>query len=329
VSISVALCTYNGTRFIEEQLASVLDQSLPVTEIVLSDDASVDDTVSLVRAAVAAHNAEFPETPVVLRVMQNPVALGVVKNFEQAAGACTGDVIALCDQDDIWSPRHIERLVQEFVGRPQLLLVHSNAALIEEDGTPMDLSLFDALEISNTTKRAINTGRGFRELLHRNVVTGATTMVRRELVAIAAPFPELWIHDEWLAMVAGAIGDFGLVDEELLSYRQHPGNHIGAVKLSLRGKISKLREPRAERNRNLAARAGVLLERLTEMSDRVSPACIFDAQANLKHQAFRRSLPAPRWRRVVPVLVHGAILDYSRYGRGGVDMLRDIVQPAD
>jgi glycosyltransferase involved in cell wall biosynthesis len=327
-AVSVALCTHNGARFVAEQVDSILVQSYPVTEIVLSDDASSDDTVSIVRRVVGDHNSAG-RNPVQLVVLQNATALGVVKNFEQAITATTGELVALCDQDDVWLPGRVGRLVREFADRPDLVLVHSNAALIEEDGARTGYSLFEALEVTEATKRAINSGRAFRELLHRNVVTGATAMIVRPLATVAAPFPQLWVHDEWLAMIGAATADIGLVDEQLTLYRQHTANQIGARKLSLREKIQKLREPRDERNRNLGARATVLLERLIELSDEVPPAAIFDAQAYLKHQAFRRALPKARWRRVVPVLLHGAIHDYSRYGRGRIDMVRDLTQPVD
>jgi glycosyltransferase involved in cell wall biosynthesis len=264
-----------------------------------------------------------------LTVLRNATALGVVKNFEQAIAAATGDLVALCDQDDVWLPGRIDRLVREFIERPELVLVNSNAALLEEDGERTGYSLFDALEVTEATKQAINSGRAFRELLHRNVVTGATAMIARPLATIAAPFPPLWVHDEWLAIIGAATAEIHLVDEQLTLYRQHSANQIGARKLSLRGKVRKLREPRDERNRNLGARATVLLERLIELSDHVPPAAIFDAQAYLKHQAFRRALPKARWKRVVPILLHAAIHDYSRYGQGRSDMLRDLAQPVD
>jgi glycosyltransferase involved in cell wall biosynthesis len=326
-AVSVALCTHNGERFIAEQIRSVLEQSHPVNEIVLSDDASIDDTIGVVARVLEAHNASVA-TPVRLVVLENDQALGVVKNFEQAIGATTGDLVALCDQDDVWLTDRIERLVGEFAARPDLVLVHSNARLIEETGEPLGYSLFDALEVTDATKHAINSGRAFRELLHRNVVTGATAMISRPLATLAMPFPPLWVHDEWLAILGAATAEIALVDEQLTEYRQHGGNSIGAKRLSWRDKVRLLREPRDERNRNLAARGAVLLERLLELQSDVSPAAIFDAQAYLKHQAFRRALPKARWRRVVPVLLHGAIHDYARYGQGRLDMVRDIAQPA-
>ena len=106
--ISVALCTHNGARYVTEQVESILRQTLPPDEIVLSDDASTDDTVALVRAALAAHpNVE-------LRVFENDPALRVTKNFEQAVVACTGDLVALSDQDDIWAPDRLERIAEVF-----------------------------------------------------------------------------------------------------------------------------------------------------------------------------------------------------------------------
>ncbi|MEO6944930.1 MAG: glycosyltransferase family 2 protein [Lacisediminihabitans sp.] len=327
-TVSVALCTYNGARYLREQLLSILGQSVPATEIVLSDDGSTDDTVAIARRTLADARSSGQEPAVRLTVIENAAPLGVARNFEQALGECTGDFIALCDQDDIWHPGRLERLVQEFAGRPEVLLVHSDAALVAEDGSALGLTLFDALEVTPSEKAEIHSGHGFDTLLRRNLVTGATTMVRAELVRRATPFPESWIHDEWMAMIAAASARFDLVDEPLTDYRQHGGNQIGARKLNVRDKIRKLREPRLERNTQLVARASALVSALEALGDTVPSEVLEKSRHKLEHEGVRFNLPTHRMQRIVPILREGRGGKYLRYSRGRIDMLRDLLQPA-
>ena len=327
-TVSVALCTHNGARYLEEQLVSIFNQSCPPTEIVLSDDASTDGTVSLARRVVGEYQASIPGSPLRLKVIENRPALGVVRNFEQALLACTGELIALSDQDDVWHPKRLDGLTAAFAQRAELLLVHSDAALVAEDGIPLGVSLFQALEVTAEERQEIHSGDGFETLLRRNLVTGATSVVRRELVARSTPFPDSWIHDEWMAIIAAATGRFDLVDEELTDYRQHGGNQIGARKLNLRDKIRKLREPREERNTHLVERARVLVEKLEELGSAVSSPTLDRARAKLVHEQFRLALPATRIMRVAPIFGEGIRGRYAQFSRGRTDMVRDILQPA-
>jgi len=327
-TVSVALCTYNGARYLREQLVSILTQSVSPLEVVLSDDGSTDDTVDVARRTVAEFASGHPDISVQFRVIENPTALGVAKNFEQAMLACAGELIALCDQDDVWRPGRLEQLVAAFENRPELMLVHSDAALVAESGSALGISLFEALEVTDAEKQEIHAGAGFDTLLRRNLVTGATTMVRAELVRRAAPFPDSWIHDEWMAVIAAATAQFDMLDRQLTDYRQHGGNQIGARKLNLRDKIRKLREPRLERNTHLVARAIALLGKLEELGASVPPATLEKAKQKLEHEQRRFALPAARIKRIVPILREGSRGRYARFSRGRADMVRDLVQPA-
>jgi len=320
-SISVALCTRNGARFVEEQVRSILAQTLQPSEIVLSDDASTDATVALVTALVEP-------SAVVLRVFSNEPALGVTKNFEQALRACSGDLIALCDQDDVWCPDRLERMAALFAATPSLLLAGSDARLVDESGEPLEPSLFDTLSISDDEFSALERGDAFSALLRRNLVTGATTMVRRELVETAVPFPDSWVHDEWLASIASTIGSMAMSREALIDYRQHSGNQIGVASLSPAAKVRRLLEPRSGRNARLEARSRALVERLESWGAAVSPALLEGARGKLDHERIRNSLPESRLRRIRPVLREARKKGYTRYGLGAQDILRDLVQPA-
>lgn len=327
-TISVALCTFNGERFIAEQIESILAQTLVPDEIVLSDDASTDATVSIVEDAAARFAAEHREQNLALRVLRNRVALGVVRNFEQAMGAATGDFVVLCDQDDRWAPDRIALALAAFVEHPDRLLIHADANLIDSDGQPLGDTLFRALGMTARERELIASGQALAALLGRNLVTGATTMFRSSLLEPALPFPSTWVHDEWLAVIAAATGRMDFLPERLIDYRQHADNAIGAGRIGLSGRLKRLREPREERNRALVERATDLVDRLVMLGPAVSGVNLGLAQAKLAHERARLALPPARLRRIGPVLRELSRGGYEHYGRGTQDALRDLLQPA-
>ena len=152
--VSVALGTHNGARFLGEQLTSILAQTHPIVEIVLSDDASTDGTVELVERAVAERRATDPATPALV-VLRNPIAVGVTANFEQALRAASGDLIALCDQDDVWHPDRVSRAVAEFSARPELDLVAAEARLVDDAGAPLGSTLFETLGVNTGVRERL------------------------------------------------------------------------------------------------------------------------------------------------------------------------------
>lgn len=331
MTLSVALCTHNGLPFVSEQVRSILHQSAPPTQIVLSDDASTDATVATVREIVARFRAERPHSPLQLTVLTNRVPLGVTANFQQAVNACTGDLIALCDQDDVWVPDRLERMTARFAADPALTLVHSDARLIDESGAPLGQTLSAAIGLSASERQAIHAGNALRVLLRRNVVTGATTVFRRSLLAAALPFPESWVHDEWLAVVAAITGRVDFLPEQLTDYRQHATNQIGAAKPTTAQKFGRLREKRSQRNQRMLKRANAFADRATPLAalapDASARRIITDAAGKLAHERARSALPATRLLRVLPILGETFTGRYHRYGRARYDIVRDLVQP--
>lgn len=321
--ISVVLATRNGVPFIAEQIESILEQSMPPDEIVVSDDASEDATTQVITTAVESRRGTG--TPIDLVVIRHPRALGIRRNFESGLRAATGDLIALCDQDDRWHADRIERAVAVFSTRPRLQLVHSDARLIDADGASLGQSLFGTLPLSARERAAIHRGDALSVLLRRNVVTGATTMVRRRLVEAALPIPKGWLHDEWLAIWSAATAEIELVDDALIDYRQHTANAVGVAARSLSVITNRLREPGDERNRRLLLRAQSLLQRAT--SGKLSSVFVAIAEAKHEHELARSALPVNRAARVAPIVRELSTGRYSRFGHGPADALRDLIQP--
>ena len=324
-TVSVALGTHNGAAYLGAQLESILAQSHPVDEIVLSDDASSDGTVQLAERLLEGHRMTDAATPALI-VLRNPTPLGVTANFEQALLEASGDLIALSDQDDVWRSDRVARAVQEFTARPSVELVASEARLVDGAGAPLGRSLLETLGVGASLRERLASDAAFDELLKRNVLTGATMMVRRELVTRAAPFPRSWVHDEWLAVVAAVGGGLAVVDEPLVDYRQHDANQIGVTRLGVGGRFGRLRMPRTERNARVLARASALSERLPPIATR-DPMVAERVLDKLAHERLRSSLPSRRIARFGPVVREWRTGRYVRYGLGAQDVVRDLVQP--
>ncbi|XPP27443.1 MAG: glycosyltransferase family 2 protein [Leucobacter sp.] len=322
--ISVALGTHNGGRFIGEQIASILAQTRAVDEIVLSDDASSDSTVEIVEQAVAEHRGTHGTAPNLV-ILRNDPPLRVTKNFEQALAATTGDLVALSDQDDIWHPARIERLAARF-DDPDVVLVFSNARQVDAHGSYLGHNLFEALDLRAEERTLVEQGRSFEQFMRRNLATGATVMLRRSLVDEALPFPEAWLHDEWLAVVAAARDGVRMHDECLTDYRQHGENQVGMLKLDLRRKFGMFAEPRTERNRRLYLRAEALASRIDGLPG-VTGAYQAAAQEKYLFEQARQGYPKARPLRLIPILRQLRLGRYQRYGTGLKDAVRNLLQP--
>lgn len=323
LTISIALCTHNGSRFVSEQVRSILSQTRLPHEIVLSDDASNDGTVGIVRAELDSFNSGRA-TPISLVVRENSPALGVTKNFEQAISLCSSDLVALCDQDDVWVPGKLARMASEFEARPDLTLLHTNLMLVDAQLQPLGKDMFSAHHVSSWEIKSIHEGRALDVFMRRNLVTGASTLFRRSLFDVAMPLPPSWVHDEWLGIVAAVTGRVDCLEETLVEYRQHGGNQIGAAKLNIRHYVGRLIFPRTERNERLYERAQQMVSHPV-FADSASARPI--ALEKFAHETVRRNLPASRWRRIRPVLRERTTGRYRNFGLGLADIARDLIQP--
>lgn len=328
VSIAVALCTHNGAQFVEEQLRSILDQTTPPQQIVISDDASTDDTVELARAMVSGRAAEPGHPPIEIIVLRNPEALGVARNFEAAILATSSDLVALSDQDDIWRPDRLAMALPEFESRPHLDLLFSNARLVDAAGASIDRTLFDVLEISDADQQLLHEGGAMSLFIKRNFATGATVMFRRRLLERALPFPPNWVHDEWLGVMAAATGQVDVIDETLIDYRQHGANVIGVDFPTLRRKVERALEPRGGRNERLSLQFEQFASRLESVEGLAPAEVVVLARDKAIFEAERNDLPSSRLRRIRRIIAANRRDGYSRFAsQGRLDIVRDLLQP--
>ncbi|AGW40722.1 rhamnosyltransferase [Leifsonia xyli subsp. cynodontis DSM 46306] len=319
-AVSVALCTRNGERFVRAQVESILSQDPAISELVVSDDGSTDRTLSIVEETVRGSGAA-----VVLRILRNNEPLGVTANFEQAIAACSGELIALSDQDDVWHAGRLAAVLPLF-DHARVQLVHTDARLVGSAGEPLGGTLFGALEIASGLVAEENDGDALGVLLRRNTVTGATTVLRAGLVERARPFPDAWVHDEWLAVCAAIVGAVRCLPRTTIDYRQHGGNQIGVKRPTLGYKVSRVFEPGGARQERLGLQFAQLAARVDafpELSegdrDRIGQKAEFESA--------RSRLPVNRLARLAPLrrLVRGG--RYGRYAsQGRLDVVRDLLR---
>lgn len=326
--ISVALCMHNGARFIEKQIGSILQQELLPVEIVISDDASSDAGLALVQQVFDAWKATHVDAPLTLRVQRQAPALGVTRNFQAAVSACSGDLIALCDQDDVWHPDRLRRMAHEFTTRLDLQFLHADARLIDAQDRPLTSSLFGALQVRAFELAWIHQGRAIDVFLRRNLAAGTTVMFRRGLLAQALPFPQEWVHDEWLATVAAALGGVDVLESALTDYRQHANNQIGAAKHSLLARAALTFNARGSQLALRARKAELLLQRLQSLGPAIAPEVLDKARGKLAHQRFRVALPAQRYRRLPAMVREWRAGHYQRFGRAFYSVVWDLLGPA-
>jgi len=215
------MCTCNGEAYIREQLSSFLAQTRLPDELVVCDDASTDATVSILQS--------FKETaPFPVQIFVNESNLRVCKNFEKAIFNCTGDIIALSDQDDIWLPEKLATLLDAFEKNPQCGYIFSNADLIDERGKYIGRDLWQSIGFDKRKQERYSTGDQLAVMLHWFTLPYGMTMAFRaslkpKLGAFECRFPLAALHDTWISLFLTAIGAYGVaLPSSLVKYRQHP-----------------------------------------------------------------------------------------------------------
>lgn len=216
--VSIALCVYNGEKFLHEQLDSLVNQTYSNIEIIAVDDRSSDASMAIVR--------EYAQKYPFIKVFENEQNLGYVKNFEKAINLCAGELIALSDQDDIWDLDKI-RLQVEAIG--DCMLVYHDSALIDEKGKDSKKKMSDIVNLYS--------GDNPKVFLLFNCISGHSCMIKKELLQWAMPFHKDFFHDQWLAYVAANVGKIAVIHRCLVQYRQH--NSSSTDILNKRKKINK------------------------------------------------------------------------------------------
>jgi glycosyltransferase involved in cell wall biosynthesis len=336
------MATYNGGAFLGPQLASILAQTRQPTEVVVCDDCSTDGTVGLVEEFAA-------RAPFEVRVVRNPQRLGWAENFLSAGRLCRGDVIAWCDQDDVWMPEKLARCLEEFERDPGVVqVVHSRQiGDLTRRGKPV---------VRGPRRRAVHTpatlpskigARGNATVVSRRVLDIGDALA----VTVPGVFRRFRSHDMWASFVAGAVGKVVLIPDVLVKYRLHHDQARGEEELPVTegDRIRKsAARPQSEYESELESQAeraffrANLLAQLAAQLDGSEPgsgdgALERSRLLRLQGEVFERRLELWRQRpgsaRAAARFIHDvASGDYGRRERGGLGLRsfgRDLWHVAD
>lgn len=316
--LSVALCTYDGERFLGEQLGSIASQTRPPDELVACDDGSLDGTVAVLEEFAAG-------APFDVRVERNDRRLGPARNFEKAALLCSGDIVAFSDQDDVWMPGKLAALAGVIEGDGGAAAVFTDAEVVGAGLEPMGLGMWESIGFDESARERFAGGGAVPVLLRTNVVTGATMAVRRSFLERALPLPEGWMHDAWLALAAAWVGGIRLVEGRLVAYRQHPAAQIGSGRRGVRRRAglaaARSREHYLEEERRFA----LARERLRLLSGGASPPDLESMIGEkIGHMGRRGGMPAFHPLRLPAILRELAGGGYHRYSNGCRSAIKDL-----
>jgi len=202
VRVSVCIATYNGERFIREQLESILIQLGIEDEIIVSDDGSTDRTLDILKS--------YDDKRV--KIIRNNGYKGVAHNFENALSHANGEYIFLCDQDDIWADNKVEVILENLKIADCVL---HNAELIDSFGKSLNNNLFSIYR----------TRKGYVNNLIRNTFVGCCMALKKDLLKYILPIPKnITMHDMWIALIAEKKGKTCLNHDKLMYYRRHDNN---------------------------------------------------------------------------------------------------------
>lgn len=216
MELSVALCTYNGEKYISEQLDSILNQALAVNEIIIVDDGSSDSTLAIIERYASLHP--------LIKVYRNQNTLGYLKNFEKSINRCSGDIVFLCDQDDIWLKEKTQSICNLFAEHPHISCIVSDLKLVDASGAALNRTFFETLFVNAPVCKRKSDAINFL-IDNGNFAVGAGMAFKKQQVAFREG--TVFAHDAQL-MISALKQDALYVDETAYTcYRIHEAQSIG------------------------------------------------------------------------------------------------------
>lgn len=315
--ISVAMCTFNGDRFLQDQLHSIVGQERIPDELVVRDDRSSDGTIDILRRF--ASTSRFP-----VRWMINERNIGSTKNFENAISSCSGDIIVLADQDDVWHPEKLRCIEDIFSSSPRTGAVFSDAEVVDDNLKDMGYRLWEAAGFDSGMQRRFRKGNAIEILLKNNIATGATMAFRADFKNLLLPIPKEWVHDSWIALLVSFFADLKTIPDPLIRYRQHPDNQIGGRKYGFARKISHSLEIDSNAYLSVADNYKLAYERISGFGNCIHRAKLRLVAEKANHFYVRSKYSKHIWLRVSAATREFLSFRYHRYSLGTNSFAKDL-----
>ena len=320
VRMSVAMCTYNGGRFLDEQLQSIAAQLRKPDEVVICDDGSVDNTHSILREF--ANHAPFP-----VRIFVNENRLGPAKNFEKALSQCDGDIIVLSDQDDLWKAQKLGTFEKTFEQNADAVYVFSTADMVDQEGTPLGYSMWQAFGFPKPPQQFSGADQ-VKFLLKRNLIAGATLAFRSSFREIILPIAGGWMHDYWIVLIGSTLSRGVPIPEQLSMYRRHANQVVGWKSKTFRQAIMESIRAGEDVPAEKAERFREMLSRIEINRDAAhyDPRCFDQLKRKEEHLAKRASVrSALGLSRISGVLDEAFTGRYQQFSNSWYSILRDLL----
>lgn len=260
IKVSVAIATFNGKNiFLQKQLESVLNQTLKIDEVIISDDLSTDGTLECIEKFIEDNNLENT-----WKVYRNCETHGVIYNFYNAISHTTGDLVLLCDQDDIWSVDKAQRLVEIFMHNSQIRCINTSFIYIDKDDKEMEIQQKTNTSNNNLILHHIMNNKieyiPLSLVINKNISPGMTMAVHREVINLYLKHSKkMYLHDWEINCIAATIGGLYFINVPLVKYRIHENQTVSIENIRKRKKYEIL-SAKLNDNKNM-------INLLTEMID--------------------------------------------------------------
>lgn len=317
--LSIAMCTYNGAVFLPEQLSSFVTQTRLPDELVVCDDRSSDETVSLIEEFAA-------KSPFPVRLYINDRTLGSNENFAKAIGLCEGDIIFLSDQDDVWLPQKLEKIERLFIECPGIDGVFTDAAMVDERLQPLGYTFWESKHFDRVRQRQFESGDAAGILAQCNTVAGAAFAFRTRFRDEALPIPPVWTHDSWIAFYLATMANLAIIDECLNLYRQHSAQQVGSEMKDFPSRLTEATGDDSSLAFELAHGKYVhARDRFSAVKAVRDPRGLERLEEKMLHFKARQDLPRQAWRRLPVVIRELSSRRYHKYSSGMKSAAKDIL----
>ena len=322
MKISIAIPTRNGSQFIDETLASILRQSRLPDELIISDDASHDETVSTVERF--AQSAPFS-----VRVVAHAPD-GITSNYLNALSQSTGDVVVFADQDDVWLPEKLRLIERAFLSSPQIAIVSTDSEIVDANLQSRGKTLRGNATKSAMLAKRVNSGQDVEHAIRGLPLLAHTLAIRSECRPVILNKPSLpaaWWFESWVSMVALAVGRLALVPEALTLYRQHAAQVAGAPTAHglPRAATADYRDAAVRYSYVAALMRDATAPSLIDAGERIRRLRLVEAYVEFLDRRCNLFL-LPRVARLPKIITPKMLSDYGRFASGAKSVARDCLR---
>jgi len=315
--ISVAMAVFEGENFIDQQLNSILCQSLIPDEIIICDDSRNNKTYKAIEKIIAQHSE-------IIKYFKNETQLGVSKNFEKAISLTSGDIIFLSDQDDVWRQDKIAQLASLINASPNCGGAFCNSELVNENLAPLNVTHLDLRGFGTSEILSCPTGGMMEFFLKRVPAAGHNMAFKAEFKDLILPFPDLKeCHDTWIGLVIAATKRWAFTSDTLTQFRQHTNNVSQAGRSSqLKAALESIKNDTNSWNMALYDE---LIKRLSQSSYPTEPNVLGLLKDRRDHSAARAKMNCNIFKRIPLVFKEIKNKRYFKYGRGWKNVIQDVL----